>query len=263
MNKKKFYDKHINFSFRSLSEYFISPGIRCKFDILQDHIDPKLRFNNALDLGCSGNSFLYFLHKSLHNSLLDLANLPLKQYVKKKSDSNFKNVSHFFHPICGDVIHLPYRNKSFDFLSMLDVIEHIKNDELAIAEISRILKNKGLVVVTVPHRMKYYTHQDNLIGHYRRYEIKQIISKFDKYGLNCIEVFGVYGQIMRISYIQSTNVERVEKNIISLRDTYENNVYFRNVWDSFVWIIAKLMKIEAKYRSLKNMMNIALIFIKN
>ncbi len=263
MNKKKFYEQHINFSFRSLSEYFISPGIKCKFDLLQDHFDKHLGFNNGLDLGCSGNSFLYFLHKSLHNSLLDLANLPLKQYVKKKSVSNFKNVSHFFHPLCGDVIHLPYRNKSFDFLSMLDVIEHIKNDELAIAEISRILKNNGLVVVTVPHRMKYYTHQDNLIGHYRRYEIKQIISKFGKSGLKCIEVFGVYGQIMRISYIQSTNVEKVEKNLINLRDNYENNAYFRKIWDSFVWIIAKIMKIEAKYRSLKKMMNIALIFIKN
>ena len=263
MNKKKFYDQHLNFSFRSLSEYFISPGIRCKFDLLREHLHRKLRFYNALDLGCSGNSFLYFLHKSLHNSLLDLATLPLKQYVKKKTNSNFKNVSHFFHPLCGDVTHLPYRNKSFDFLSMLDVIEHIKNDELAIAEISRILKNNGLVVVTVPHRMKYYTHQDNLIGHYRRYEIKQIISKFGKSGLKCIEVFGVYGQIMRISYIQSTNAESVEKNLISLRDNYENNAYFRKIWDSFVWIIAKIMKVEAKYRSLKKMMNIALIFIKN
>jgi len=263
MNKKKFYEQHINFSFRRLSEYFISPGIKCKFDLLKDHIAPRLRFTSGLDIGCSGNSFLYFLHKSFHNSLLDLANLPLKQYVKKKTNSNFKNVSHFFHPLCGDVTHLPYRNKSFDFLSMLDVIEHIKNDEHAIAEISRILKNNGLVVVTVPHRMKYYTHQDNLIGHYRRYEIKQIISKFGKSGFKCIEVFGIYGQIMRISYIQSTNAERVEKNLVSLRDNYENNVYFRKIWDSFVWIIAKIMKVEAKYRSLKKMMNIALIFIKN
>lgn len=263
MNKKKFYDQHLNFSFRSLSEYFISPGIKCKFDLLREHFDPNLRFNNALDLGCSGNSFLYFLHKSLHNSLLDLATMPLKQYVKKKSDSHFKNVSHFFHPLCGDVIHLPYRNKSFDFLSMLDVIEHIKNDELVIAEICRVLKNNGLVVVTVPHRMKYYTHQDNLIGHYRRYEIKQIISKFAKSGLKCIDVFGVYGQIMRISYIQSTNAKRVEKNLISLRDSYKNNAYFQKIWYRFVWIIAEVMKIEAKYRSLKKMMNIALIFRKS
>ena len=263
MNKKKFYEQHLNFSFRSLSEYFISPGIRCKFDLLREHIGPNLSFNNSLDLGCSGNSFLYFLHNSIHNSLLDLANLPLKQYVKKKSDSNFKNFSRVFHPLCGDVIRLPYRNKSFDFLSMLDVIEHIKNDELVITEISRVLKNNGLVVVTVPHRMKYFTHQDNIIGHYRRYEIKQIISKFSKSGLKCINVFGVYGQIMRISYIQSTNAEKVEKKLINLRNNYENNVYFRKIWDRFVWIIAKIMKIEAKHRSLKKMMNIALIFIKN
>ena len=139
MNKKKFYEQHLNFSFRSLSEYFISPGIRSKFDLLREHIGPNLSFNNSLDLGCSGNSFLYFLQNSLHSSLLDLANLPLKQYVMKKSDSIFKNSNHIFHPLCGDVNQLPYRNKSFDFLSLLDVIEMMNLQEQKLVGFLKIM----------------------------------------------------------------------------------------------------------------------------
>ena len=110
---------------------------------------------------------------------------------------------------------------------------------------------------------KFYTKQDRLIGHYRRYEINQLISNFNRFNLKNLKVFGVYGQVMRISYIQSTSAERVEKNLVRLRNNYENNVYFRKIWDKFVWIIAKIMKIEIKFRSLKKMTNIALIFIKN
>ena len=38
MINKEFYEKHKNFSFRTILEYKISPGIRCKFDLLKENI---------------------------------------------------------------------------------------------------------------------------------------------------------------------------------------------------------------------------------
>ena len=58
---REFYDKHKNFSFRTLSEYYISPGIRCKFDLLKNNLNSKRIFPKGIDLGSSGNSFLSFL----------------------------------------------------------------------------------------------------------------------------------------------------------------------------------------------------------
>jgi len=249
---KDFYDKHRNFSCRTLTEYNISPGIKCKFDILKANLNTKKLFNNALDLGSSGNSFLFLLENVKNKSFLDIAELPLKQYKYKITG----------HPICSDLKKLPFRNESFDFVSALDVLEHIKDDQVAVSEMSRILKNAGIAVITVPHRMKYYTNQDRIIGHYRRYEVDELVNLFRKFNLIHLKTFGIYGQLMRISDIQSANPNNIEENITNLRYRYENNQTFRKIWNLIVKILSKLMKIDAKYQSLKNIMNIALIFKK-
>ena len=263
MNIKRFYEAHKNFSCRSISEYFISPGIKCKFDLLRTNIGPKIKFKNGIDLGSSGNSFLYFLNNISRKNSFDISFISLIQYsksqLKKSRNGNFLQI---WHPLCGDLTRLPYRNKSFDFLCALDVLEHIKDDELAISEISRILKKNGIAIITVPHRMKYYTNQDQLIGHYRRYEIEQILSLFNKNNLKNLKVFGVYGKFMKIANIQSVNPKKTEETLIKLRNRYELYLIFRKFWNIVVKIGAKLMKIDAKYHSLKKVMNVAFIFKK-
>ncbi|MFX1393363.1 MAG: class I SAM-dependent methyltransferase [Promethearchaeota archaeon] len=263
MNKKRFYEAHKNFSCRTISEYFISPGIKCKFDLLRTNIGSKIKFKNGIDLGSSGNSFLYFLNDIPRKFSFDIAFISLMQYsksqLKKSSNGNFVKI---WNPLCGDLTRLPYRNNSFDLVSALDVLEHIKDDELAISEISRILKKDGIAVITVPHRMKYYTNQDQLIGHYRRYEVEQILSLFDKYNLKNLKVFGVYGKFMKIADIQSVNPKKTEETLIKLRNRYESNIIFRKFWNLVVNIGARLMKIDAKYHSLKKIMNVAFIFKK-
>ncbi len=249
---RDFYEKHKNFSFRSLTDYYISPGIKCKFDLLKENIKTKRNFKYGIDLGSSGNSFLLFIENISQKFFYDIANLPLKQYSKKKN----------LHPLCGDLITLPYRDESFNFLTALDVLEHIQDDNSAISEMSRILKSNGIVIITVPHRMKYYTKQDRLIGHYRRYEITQIKSLFKKYRLNIIKIFGVYGRLMKIADIQSTSPEKTEQSILKIRYQYENNIAFHKLWNIIIKFLSKLMKYDAKYHSLKNIMNVAFIFKK-
>jgi len=249
---KEFYEKHRNFSFRTLSEYYISPGIRCKFDILKNNLKSKRNFLCGIDIGSSGNSILSFLDNIKYKSFFDIANLPLKQYRNENG----------WHPLCGDIVRLPFREKSFDFASVLDVLEHIKDDELAISEISRILKKNGIVLITVPHRMKYYTNQDKIVGHFRRYEVKEIVSLFKKFSFMKLATFGVYGRLMIIADIQSTNPRKIEENLINLRKRYEFNITFRMFWNIIVKILSKLMKIDAKYCSKKRVRNIGLIFIK-
>ncbi|MFX0140357.1 MAG: class I SAM-dependent methyltransferase, partial [Candidatus Hodarchaeota archaeon] len=150
---------------------------------MKENIGSNIEFLRCIDLGSSGNSILPFLDNVKHKSFFDIANLPLKQYVNKN----------LCHPLCGDLERLPYREESFDFVIALDVLEHIENDKLAASEISRILKKNGIALITVPHRMKYYTNQDRIIGHYRRYEIDQIVSLFNKFNLRNLKTFGVYG----------------------------------------------------------------------
>lgn len=264
MDLKQFYEEHKNFSYRTLTEYYISPGIRCKFDILKKILKSKKSFKNAIDLGSSGNSFLNIFENATNKSFYDIADLPLKSYTKKSTkELTVNNFTHYWHPVCGDIAYLPYRNESFDFVCALDVLEHIKNDRLAIFEISRITKKGGLAIISVPHKMKFYSKQDYLIGHYRRYEVNQIIALFEKCGMKSARVFGVYGRIMRIADIQSRNPKSVEKQIIELRNRYESSIFFRKFWDIIVGIGSIIMKIDVIICPLRKMMNVALIFVKN
>jgi SAM-dependent methyltransferase len=262
MNKKKFYEDHRNFSWRSVSEYLISPGIKCKFDLLKDHLGSRI-FCNGIDLGCSGNSLLFFLENVIQKSFYDIALIPLKQYSKLKGkELNKKQTKSFWNPICGDITCLPYKDETFDFISALDVLEHIKEDQKAVSEISRILKENGILIITVPHRMTFYTRQDQLIGHYRRYEIDQLISLFKKFNLRNLKTFGVYGRLMIISEIQSVNPKKTEDSLQKLRQYYALNASFRQIWNLFVKAMTHIMKLDAQSKNLNNKMNLAFIFIK-
>ncbi|MBD3254737.1 MAG: methyltransferase domain-containing protein [Candidatus Lokiarchaeota archaeon] len=263
MKNKTFYEKHINFAQRNRSEYYISPGIKCKFDLIIENVGSSRTFSNALDLGSSGNSILYFIDNIKHKSYFDIALLPLRQYRRFKlfSGDRVEKVDNS-HPLCGDITKLPYRDTSFDFISALDVLEHVKDHKIAISEISRVLKKGAIGIITVPHRMKYYTGQDRLIGHYRRYEIEELIEILEKSNLKVLNVFGVYGRLMRVADIQSSDPQKVEKTISNLRKMFISNLTFRKVWSIIVFFISKIMKMDAKYTPIKQIMNIAILFKK-
>ncbi|MFQ5849499.1 MAG: class I SAM-dependent methyltransferase [Candidatus Binatia bacterium] len=64
---------------------------------------------------------------------------------------------------------LPFRTGSFDLVLALDVIEHVEDDLRALSECRRILKDGGLLIVTVPAFMALWSPWDEALGHKRRY----------------------------------------------------------------------------------------------
>jgi len=67
----------------------------------------------------------------------------------------------------GDALRFPFRDETFDKIVCSEVIEHVRDDRLGVAEIARILKTGGKVAVTVP---TYVTEQlyDKLSREYFR-----------------------------------------------------------------------------------------------
>jgi ubiquinone/menaquinone biosynthesis C-methylase UbiE len=258
MKKDKiFYERHSNFSGRSVTEYYISPGIYHKFNKIKEEIS-SYHFKKGIDLGCSGNSLLNFIDKLRHKNCFDLSETSLKQYTKNVSLK--RNKREFWHPICGTITNLPYRDRCFDFISCLDVLEHIKDDKSAIKEISRILNKDGILIVTVPHKMGYFSQQDKIIGHYRRYELSELKILFEGQNLKLVKILKIYGRLMRISDIQSKDPEGIESSLTSLRVKYERNKFFRIFWDVFVRIGAYLMEFDTRISPFDKIMNIGLIF---
>ena len=53
-------------------------------------------------------------------------------------------------PCRGDAVRLPFPDDTFDRIIAAEVLEHIPDDEAAIAELHRVLKPGGTIAVTVP-----------------------------------------------------------------------------------------------------------------
>lgn len=47
---------------------------------------------------------------------------------------------------------LPFKNNSFNVVTMLEVLEHVPSERKAISEVFRTLKPKGILIITSPHR---------------------------------------------------------------------------------------------------------------
>lgn len=60
--------------------------------------------------------------------------------------------------VVGDARALPFPDRSFDIVTMFDVLEHIKGDDQAAAEALRVAKPGGWILVSTPYQHWHYPH---------------------------------------------------------------------------------------------------------
>lgn len=68
---------------------------------------------------------------------------------------------------------IPVQEK-FDAICMFDVLEHVKDDELALEKIRNLLNPNGILILTVPAHQWLYGPHDKMHHHYRRYSAKTL-----------------------------------------------------------------------------------------
>lgn len=76
---------------------------------------------------------------------------------------------------------LPFRSKTFDVITSIDVLYHkkVKGDKKAVAEFFRVLKPGGVLIVRVPAHTWLYTEHDRRVQTKHRYskrEIRELLS---------------------------------------------------------------------------------------
>jgi len=54
-------------------------------------------------------------------------------------------------PIVTDAHHLPFRDNTISLVCLISILEHLAEPDLAIKEVSRVLKDDGMVVVQLPN----------------------------------------------------------------------------------------------------------------
>ena len=74
----------------------------------------------------------------------------------------------------GSATELPFEDHGYTLTCAFDVIEHIKDDDLAIREMSRVTRSGGFVFITVPAYMFLWSDHDKINHHERRYTYRRL-----------------------------------------------------------------------------------------
>ena len=75
----------------------------------------------------------------------------------------------------------------FDTIILINVLEHIEDDRKALANMKKLLKDSGTIIICVPAMPGLYCYMDKNVGHYRRYTKGELRVKAKRAELQVIE----------------------------------------------------------------------------
>jgi SAM-dependent methyltransferase len=88
----------------------------------------------------------------------------------------------------GDATNLPLADDSLDLVIAFDVLEHLQDDDAAVAEVRRILRPGGTYLVAVPADPRLWSSHDVAVDHVRRYTREGLVELLERGGFEVADV---------------------------------------------------------------------------
>ncbi len=147
--------------------------------ICASFIETKIK-GKTLNIGAGEvlwiENFLFLGNKNFISSDIDEKNLGEKNSAKNK--------------LILDATKIPFRNGELSQTILLDVLEHIKDHEIVLKEINRVLEKGGKFIICVPNdTMLSYLNPVRYVQHERHYSIKDISNLLRKNGFKIEKIF--------------------------------------------------------------------------
>ncbi|MBI1344043.1 MAG: methyltransferase [Terrimonas sp.] len=116
-------------------------------------------------------------------------------------------------------VHKDYREK-FDSIFLLNVIEHIEDDALAVKNCSYLLRPGGHLIMLAPAWQYLFCQLDRELGHYRRYTQKTMTALFEQQQFQVInkKYFNILGWMGWLISGKLLRHKMLRKNEMSLFD---------------------------------------------
>lgn len=155
-------------------------------------------FPNAksfLEIGCGTGYVLDGIQKSnshlaVHGS--ELYGHGLEHAAARLSEATLLQI---------DARKIPYRDE-FDVIGAFDVLEHIKEDEIVLAQMRDAVKqSNGGIIITVPQHRFLWSVVDEYSHHVRRYERQEMIDKIEKAGFEILRLTSFVSSLLPLMYL--------------------------------------------------------------
>ncbi len=219
------------------SDHFIDLASR-QHALEQLHKYLKASKPAILEIGCSSGQMLQLMKVSLPDAFVIGSD-----YIREPLE-HLANQLHNIPLLQFNLLKCPLPSASLDAVVLLNVLEHIEDDAEAIRQLYRILKPGGLVIIEVPTGQKLYDVYDELLLHYRRYNLTQLASLFEKANFQVLERshlgFAIYPGFWL--------VKQRNKRFLSHEQAAKQNVVANNIRATRNnRILEKLMKVELAF----------------
>lgn len=172
------------------------------------HFLPYIK-GSTIEIGAGiGNISQHLTHVSpLYVSDID----PILVKALKKKFAHLKRVR----PVTLDITREIPKKMLGQFQNVLaiNVLEHVKNDVLALRTMRALLPDNGRIMLLVPAKQFAYTKLDKSLGHFRRYEKEELIKKLQKAGFTVEKIYffnpvGLMGWVAR---------DKIDRNHMQLK----------------------------------------------
>lgn len=135
----------------------------------------------VLDIGCSSGYMIKALRGRLSHATVvgaDYVRGPLETLGAAVPDLPLLQF---------DLTRCPLPDRSVDGIVLLNVLEHIEDDDEAIRHVYRILRPGGVAVIELPAGPKLFDIYDREFMHHRRYRMRDLLSRLRAHGFTVVD----------------------------------------------------------------------------
>lgn len=148
-------------------------------------------------------------------------------------------------PVVGDLTLLPFFDGAFDAVTSGETLEHLDDDEGAVAELGRVLTVGGTCIVTVPALRSLWSKSDDYNDHKRRYDREELAAIFSGAGIE-VERATYWGFPMVLVYdtlfLLPMNMRRAKHDVRS--DGALQGVAKAGTMKWLVWLVQAVFSID-------------------
>jgi 2-polyprenyl-3-methyl-5-hydroxy-6-metoxy-1,4-benzoquinol methylase len=155
------------YNFANLNHFWI----QARFDALKTHLsEVDLSGTRLFEVGC-GNGLIINQFEDAFNTTVDGCDLNMLALNQAK-DNRGKLY-------CLNIFESPQSFiKKYDGVLLMDVIEHIGDDNTFLNAACQFVKDEGIVMINVPAINSFFSKYDTAAGHKRRYDKEMMLKLF-------------------------------------------------------------------------------------
>ena len=197
---------------------------------ISNYLKPE---DKILDFGAGIGTLAKLFDKKFNIECLEIDESNRKKILKNKSFAKLTDTQ-----------------KKYSVIYSSNVLEHIEDDLFIINKIRGRLSSKGLLILYLPAHSRLYSSMDLSLGHFRRYDKKDLVSdlqdlKFKVIKVDYVDSLGFF-VALAMKYQKADRMMLSNKNLMSFYDAFVTPVsifmdrlFFSNIFGKNIFVVAQ------------------------